>query len=497
VPKVFLAVIVGLIKGSGNWADRYISSMKRIMSSLGLLLATAIVPAQTTFEALYGGSGQDDALSVQQTADGGFILAGVQLTGPPLNLDMVVIKTDPFGVQEWSLILGTSPVEVATCVRQTVDGGYIVCGFEGGQGTSVDTLVLVRTDDQGGVLWEGRYMGGQQPSQGRCVRQTSDGGFIVCGQAGLFGATDVYVLKLDASGTEEWASIVDLGGNDVANAVFPLADGGFFVLSDQGIAGSNGDLHLLRFNDTGDTLWTRTFGTTDNDFASGLWATSDGGVVIAGGSGDQDDNVILIRTDPQGSLLWQQVFNDPGLDEWATSIQELDDGGFIVCGRKELIAGQQWAMSLFSTDVNGNVQWNRTFTQGVESAAAQLDRTTDGGYVLVGSNTAINNGTVTEDIYLVKTDGAGYSTVGGTTAKPFEVKVFPNPATDRVNIGLSSVGLTTASLVDPSGRTVWQDSFTGPGTYPLSIGHWCNGAYVLLFRTASGYRSQQRLVISR
>ena len=468
--------------------------MKRILSSFGLFLASAMVTGQTPIEQVYGGVDDELGFSVQETSDGGYVLSGVTYSQGNGSGDMYLVRTNGTGAVEWTMTYGTINLEIGYAVRQTTDGGFAMCGMFNGFGS--DTLTLVRTDANGSTLWVKHYPGSLGRDLGYALQQTSDGGFVVCGSSGP-SLDDVYVVRTDGSGNIIWNSTIDLGGGEMALAVQQTSDNGSVVLvQNSGFADPDGELYLLRMDQNGDTLWSHQYVTPGADEARGLTVTADGGFIIAGGNGYPDRDIQLIRTDALGIELWRRVHATAG-DELAMDVQQLDDGGFIVAGRKENALTGDIQMHLLRTDANGFMDWERTYQRGVFSEANSLDRTGDGGYVLLGTTSDMFGGSANIEMYLVKTDGAGYSTVGEETTEPFAVQVFPNPAADQVNIGLSSTGITTASLVDPSGRTVWKDSFAGPGTYPLDVGQWTRGAYVLLFRTASGRQQQHRLIISR
>jgi hypothetical protein len=125
----------------------------------------------------FGGPGNDDAHSVQQTSDGGYILAGsIDLQYP--NYDAWLIKTDPNGNQQWNKTFGGARGDSASSVQQTSDGGYIIAGKFGGEGFITYPL-LIKTESNGNLRWE-IIFGGTAGSVSS-VQQTSDGGYILIG----------------------------------------------------------------------------------------------------------------------------------------------------------------------------------------------------------------------------------------------------------------------------------------------------------------------------
>ena len=431
---------------------------------------------------------------MQQTSDGGYILSGVTYSLGNGSGDMYLVRTDAAGAVQWTGTYGTINLEIGYAVRQTTDGGFAMCGMFNGFG--YDTLSLVRTDVNGNTVWVKHYPGSLGRDLGYALQQTSDGGFVVCGSSGP-SLDDVYVVRTDVNGNMVWSSTIDLGGGEMALAVQQTADNGSVVLvQNSGFADPDGELYLLRLDQNGDTLWTHLYATAGADEARGLAITADGGFIIAGGNGDPSRDIQLIRADAQGIELWRRVHATVG-DELAMDVQQLDDGGFIVAGRKENALTGDIEMHLLRTDANGFMDWERSYLRGVYSEAQSLDRTSDGGFILLGTTTDVFGGFTNFDMYLVKTDGAGYSAIREGADGGSVVHVFPNPAADRFCVEITDFGQTAALLFDPSGRAVWQGSFTGPGTSTMNLAPFPSGAYVLELMDRNGHLQRKVLFIAR
>lgn len=287
---------------------------------------------QVTFEQVYDHGPWDFGMRMQQTTDDGFILCGISW-GDSTSGGMILVKADAAGNQEWSRIYATSDIDAAYCVRQTTDGGYVLCGeFHGFLG---DTLMVIRTDAQGAIVWQHNFPGNVGRSIGYSIMQTQDGGFAVCSFNQDSGTSDAYVIKLPGDGTPRWTITLDFGADEYANGIRQLPDGGYVVLVDDGELSMPGIVRLVRMDSQGDTLWTRGYGSGQNLAARGLWANDDGGFIVAGSSGYPVRDNYLLRTDAQGCVIWERIFREPDRDEVTYDVQPLDDGGYILCGRKE------------------------------------------------------------------------------------------------------------------------------------------------------------------
>jgi hypothetical protein len=229
----------------------------------------------------------DDARghSAWQTLDGGFILAGQAWLGSPFgSYDMYLVKTDAAGNLQWQRTYAynnnAAPgADIALSVRQLGDRGYILGGVTQ---SSVWASYLVRTDSLGTPIWSRVY---DTLSVNECnnVILTSDNGFLLVGGKVNSGYSDVLLIKTDAGGNPIWQRTYGGATSDEAYSVRQLPDGGFAIAGNTTSFGAGGyDMYVLRTNALGDTLWTRTFGGSNDDRGFSLERAQDGGIVVAG-----------------------------------------------------------------------------------------------------------------------------------------------------------------------------------------------------------------------
>jgi hypothetical protein len=147
----------------------------------------------------YGGSSDDRAYSLQETQDGGYVVAGCTESYGAGGADVWLIRTDGAGSQLWSRTFGGPQDDGAFSVQETQDGGFIIAGYTQSYGAGGADVWLIRTDSSGAELWSQTY-GGTGEDVGNSVRQTSDGGYVVAGNTTSYGAggTDVYLIRTDA-----------------------------------------------------------------------------------------------------------------------------------------------------------------------------------------------------------------------------------------------------------------------------------------------------------
>jgi hypothetical protein len=193
---------------------------------MGLMLAlfTQSAHAQVRFAKTYGGTNNEWAYSVQQTSDGGYIVAGYTRSFGAGGADFFVVKTDSNGNIIWAKTYGGTGDDTAWSVQQTSDGGYIVAGHTRSFGVGNLDVFLIKTDANGDVQWAKTY-GGAGDDRAFSVQQTSDGGYIVAGRTSSFGAggDDAFLVKTDANGNISSCGIVG-NASPTVNTVSPTVN---------------------------------------------------------------------------------------------------------------------------------------------------------------------------------------------------------------------------------------------------------------------------------
>lgn len=363
-------------------------------------------PPDTLWTKTFGGSNIDVGHAVQQTSDGGYIIAGYSRSyGSMSGRNVWLIKADTSGNEEWNNAFGGNDDEEAYSVQQTADGGYIIAGYTKSFGGGLNDVILIKTDSSGNSEWI-KTFGGAQDDEGYCVRQTSDGGYIVAGVTSSYGAgsRDVWLIKTDHSGDQEWARTFGGFSSDGAWSAQQTSDGGYIIT---GWTYSNGpgilgNAWVIKTDTSGIEEWNQVFGGDDVDRGYSVQQTTDGGYILTGytsSSGAGLYDMLLIKTDGSGNEEWNKTFGGTGRD-YGNSVQQTGDGGYIAAGYTLSYGAGGDDVWLVKTDSSGNEEWNNTYGGGSSDIGYAVRQTSDGGYIIAGHT--LSYGAGLHDVYLIR-----------------------------------------------------------------------------------------------
>ena len=419
---------------------------------------------------LLGGPGLDEAYSMQQTADGGYIIAGNSYSsasgdvtgnnnGVSGTSDYWVVKLDASRNIVWNKLLGGSQDDFGKSIQQTTDGGYIVAGYSrsSANGNVSETnhgssdYWIVKLDGSGNIQWN-RLIGGSSGDEAQSVKQTTDGGYIVAGYSlssangdvtgTNHGSYDYWIVKLDGSGNIMWNRL--LGGTlvDQAYDIVQAADGNF-VVTGQSSSSANGDVTsanhggvdywIVRLDISGATiLWNKLLGGTGDERAQSIRQTTDDGYIVAGHSTSSANGDVtsanhggydywIVKLDRFGNITWNKLIGGDG-DDQSFNIKQTIDGGYIVAGYSRSsgngdVTGVNHGTSdywIVKFDGTGNIIWNRLIGGTANEEAKSVYQTADGGYVVAGFTYSSFNGDVTggnhgiDDFWLIKLTSIGF-----------------------------------------------------------------------------------------
>lgn len=429
--------------------------------------------ASTPLNKLIGGYSSEKINSINKTSDGGYILAGHSnssntgsLSGITSNggFDFWILKLDGAGNVQWQKLLGGSGLDEAATIEQTADGGFIVAGLSTSSNTGTLTGLIsnggydswiLKLDATGNVQWQ-KLLGGGAFEYANHVQQTADGGYMVCGNSGssnagtLTGVTgnglsDGWLIKLDAAGNLQWQKLLGGSTYDAFMSFQQTSDGGYIVA---GISGSsntgtltgitmNGeyDSWIIKLDGTGTMQWQKLLGGTKYEIAHSILQTTDGGYIVAGFSSSSNTGTLvgfinhglsdywILKLTSAGVIQWQQLLGG-NQEEEAYSILQTTDGGYFVTGTSNSadigggLAGivsngeiDYWVVKLSGT---GFQQWQKLLGGSKTDVSAGSVQNADGSFVVAGNSNSTGSGILAgktgnglDDCWVIKLDKFG------------------------------------------------------------------------------------------
>ncbi len=466
-----------------------------------------------------GGSDLDEAYSVQQTSDGGYIAAGKtksidgDVTCHAGGQDVWIVKMNAVGEIDWQQCLLDVNFEVGYSIQQTIDEGYIVSGST--DEFSSNDFLVAKLLPNGEIAWA-KVHGGTGSENIYSIQQTPDGGFIAAGESdsndgdvsGNKGLFDIWIVKLDSVGEIQWEKSIGGSQDDRANAVRVAEDGGYFIggqtFSSDGdvtdLAGVN-DFWIIKLDSAGNIEWQNTLGGSLFDEAMTIEPTTDGGVIAAGYSYSNDSDVTenkgaqdvwITKLDRDGQLEWQKSFGGT-VDDIVFGIAQSADGSFIAAGGTSTqnngdITGNhgKWDFWLLKLDDAGNLIWQQTYGGSNFDVAYSIEETADEGYVVAGYTNStdgdVSNPNGSRDMWIVK-----LASITGLSNYKYEnaFRIYPNPTSGILNIDISrDESWNNIEICDITGNIVYSTSKLE--TTQIDVSNLTTGIYFIRLKNQNG-----------
>jgi hypothetical protein len=364
-------------------------------------------PAQpdTVWTRWYGGASDEEAYSVQQTEDGGFIIVGYTTTFGGGGKDVWLLKIDSYGDTLWTKTYGGPQDDIGRSVRQTSEGGYIIAGQTNSFGAGNADLWLIKTDADGDSLWAKTY-GGSANDVGNSIRQTQDGGYIIVGTNASFSAyyDDVWLLKTDSAGDTLWTKSWDVNNNDDRGTeVQQTYDGGFVVVGHSyTFSGSALYCTLFKTDSQGSLLWMESYGERIDQRGASVDQTSDSGYVLTGytaHSGMTNPDVYVVKTDSVGDTTWTRTYGGSGWEE-GYLVRQTTEGGYFIAGKTNSFGAGGFDVWILETDSNGDTLWAKAYGGTSDDVAYSGQETADEEYIIAGYTQSFGGGG--RDVYIIR-----------------------------------------------------------------------------------------------
>jgi gliding motility-associated-like protein len=359
------------------------------------------------------------------------------------------VHAQPVPVQ-WNFKYGGSQVDIPLAIKPTTGNGTIITGYTDSKDGDIQPVAgrdywdlwVVKLNACGAIEWE-RSFGGSNYEAGHDVIQTADGGYLIAGETnstdggvmpGYGGTKDIWLLKLSATGTLEWQKRYGGNGLDIANTLYPAADGGYYIAASS--SSNNGDITgnhgtagytdgvLMKIDASGNLQWSKCFGGSKNEELLAIQIINNN-IYLAGYANSIDGDippsqknydVWLLALDAGGNRIFSKIYGGSQNDV-AYSMTKGNDGTLTLAGYTTSsdgdVVGNKGGQDYWILNIgaNGNLNWQKTMGGSEADYANSVITDKDGGYIAAGISYS-NNGDVDSargngDYWLVKLSAAG------------------------------------------------------------------------------------------
>lgn len=459
----------------------------------------------------YGGSFTEDGYCIAATQDGGYVMAGKasssngDVSGMNGYYDLWVLKVSSNGTIQWQNCLGGDGEESARSIQQTSDGGYIVAGHaqsnngdvSGHHGGYYDAWI-VKLNSTGTLEWQ-KCLGGSADDIAYSIKQTTEGGYIMAGYTkstdgnvtGNHGWTDVWVVKLSSSGNLEWQKCYGGSEADQGWSVCLSPEGGYAVMgytasNDSMVVGHHGnfDAWVLKINNLGELEWQKCIGGNQMDFPFTIIPAAEGGYMVCGETGSNDGDVSgnhggtdawLVKISGAGQIEWQKCYGGSNVDNlW--DVKQGADGTYTMAGYSYStngdVSGNHGSSDFWIVNVSqsGQLNWQKCLG-GLQNENARGVIVPAPGSAIVFGYTISTSGDISgnhgqSDFWLVKLNGL--TPVEEKLFSEEAFSVYPNPASDILHISFQGDAVYSLAVCNAEGRKLLEKSgLSGRSTVEL------------------------------
>ncbi len=363
-------------------------------------------PVLAEFQKTIGGSNAEIGYAIIEASDNNYVIAGITKTYGSGSEDIYLVKTNPSGKILWEKTFGGAGRDIAYDVIETPDGGYLIAGTTKSFTLAVGyDAYLVRTDKDGNLLWQKTYGNNNNDCAYSIAALSDNSGYVLVGGTGgviVYFTGDVYVIKVNQYGDTIFTKTFNSPSPDEGISVTADVQGNFYLLNriyDDG-TGKKGML-AMKMSSSGDSLWSMVIDGPEWEEGQYIRVTNDGGLIICGSTasyGDLNGDLFAVKISPGGIVSWQKNFGGMAFDE-AQAVIQTQDGGYLFAGSSKSYTNESEDMFLVKTDAFGIAQWYKIIGGTYQDGANAIAETND-AYIIAGYTyqTALSN----SDIFLVK-----------------------------------------------------------------------------------------------
>ena len=356
------------------------------------------------WQTIYGGDEDDIAYGVVALEKGDAAIVGTCKSFDAKRTDMCVTRMTPKGEMKWRLWIGGKKKEQGKAISRAADGSILVLGHSNSETANYDyDLLIAKISLDGKLIWE-KKIGGERDEFAGGIAGTDDGGALIVGSSESYGEGDknAYIAKLDKNGKLISAHTVGGVKDDVATALTRTRDGKFVMVGHREIErAGDADFFVMKMDQHGKQIWSKTYGGEYEDTLEGVTATVDNGIVAIGKTrsyGSEQSDLTVMKYDVNGKLIWHKIYGFKYYD-YGNAVATTRDGGFILAGGTNSLGRGNHSMYILALNKAGELIWSHVYGDERKDVAHGAARMSDGSIIVVGESNSFKRA---KNFYMIK-----------------------------------------------------------------------------------------------
>lgn len=457
----------------------------------------------------FGGGSPDLCNKIIQTSDGNFVAIGSSKSangdvsnhhssGGPAKSDVWILKIDINGSILWNKSLGGDFDDSGASIEETSDGGFIIAGttmsnqgdvsglhgVNGGPFGPTD-MWIVKIDSIGNIQWQ-KCVGSDEDDASIKIKSSGDSSYLLLGGINYWGGdisisygnSDVWISEMNSIGSIQWQRTYGGFFFDVPYGMTILNDGSILIVA--GVESSDGNVTcsnpskgvwVIKVDSTGHTLWQKCYGGSGGEEGLDIVQSNDGGFFVAAWTGSSDGDVTgliglhnywILKCDSVGNILWEKCLGGTWYDQ-GRAITTCYDGGLIACGYTEsTIVGSHGMKDAYvvKLDSLGNLEWEKCYGGSQDDEANSVIQLPDSSFMIAGTSNSID-GDITnyrgsQDFWVIKLNPP-FTGVNEIDRYYSDLSGFIGESSLHVKFNSRSEESILLTVSDLLGRTVFEE----------------------------------------
>jgi hypothetical protein len=342
--------------------------------------------------------------STCRTSDSNLIICGTY------NYNFCILKLTKNGNLIWRKDLNVGEFSDASGIVETEDHNFLICGRTlRNHSISLTDAILIKINSEGDTLWTKTY-GYQYDDYGMQIIRTKDENYLISGyteSGAKDGLPDIYLIKVNPNGDTLWTSIYRDPKQEVSYHLLETKNGEFLITGTNEDNDNGRELYLLKVSSGGEKLWDKKFGPVWK-WGYCTLELSNGDLITCGlhGSGGRSQ-VLLLKTDHLGNKYWEKEYGEIELSDCGYSIKQNSDNSFTITGSAYSLNTTKQDVILLKVDQSGSLIWLKKFGGANFDWGYNLIKDNNDDNIITGTINSFGDDLVNGSIFFIKTDSNG------------------------------------------------------------------------------------------